>query len=151
MSKFKKEPLVMETAKELVKEKISDYTGNLNKSVKDIIGATEAYIMTDSNEERKNIIASKTKEITEKLSATFENLTLTENVDHPNHYGGDTIYEVIKVLEAWNLDFHLGNVVKYVSRAGKKDKTRELEDLEKALWYLQRRIKILKEENRNID
>lgn len=43
-------------------------------------------------------------------------------VDHPEHYGGvDNPYEVIKVIEAWELDFSLGNVVKYISRAGKKE------------------------------
>jgi hypothetical protein len=63
-----------------------------------------------------------------------------ERVNPPEHYGGDRVYEAIKVIEAWELDFCLGNVVKYVSRAGKKDPTKELEDLEKAKWYLQRRI-----------
>jgi hypothetical protein len=46
---------------------------------------------------------------------------MVESVDHPAHYGGeDNPYEAIKVVEAWGLDFHLGNVVKYISRAGKK-------------------------------
>ena len=64
-----------------------------------------------------------------------------EAVDHPDHYGGaDDPYEAIKVIEAWDLGFCLGNTVKYISRAGKKDPTKEKEDLEKALWYLQRRI-----------
>ncbi|MET7253621.1 DUF3310 domain-containing protein [Dyadobacter fermentans] len=62
-------------------------------------------------------------------------------VDHPAHYGGkDDPYEAIKVIEAWKLDFPLGNTVKYISRAGKKDATKLLEDLEKAKWYLQRKI-----------
>lgn len=65
-------------------------------------------------------------------------------VNHPQHYGGDTTYETIKVIEAWHLDFCLGNVVKYISRAGKKQHTEELEDLEKAKWYLERRIQQLK-------
>lgn len=61
-------------------------------------------------------------------------------VDHPQHYGGeDNPYEAIKVIEAWNLGFCLGNTVKYISRAGKKDDT--LQELEKALWYLKREIK----------
>lgn len=63
-----------------------------------------------------------------------------EAVDHPAHYGGDTVYEAIKVIEAWGLDFHLGNTVKYVSRAGKKDPSATLEDLRKARWYLDRAI-----------
>lgn len=68
-----------------------------------------------------------------------------ETVNHPGHYGGDTVYETIKVIEAWELDFHLGNAVKYISRAGKKDPSKELEDLRKAEWYLSRRITILEE------
>lgn len=62
------------------------------------------------------------------------------NVDHPPHYGGDTTYEAIKVIEAWELNFHLGNVIKYVSRAGKKDPLTAVEDLQKAQWYLERYI-----------
>lgn len=64
-----------------------------------------------------------------------------EMVNHPAHYGGgDNPYEAIKVIEAWGLDFCLGNTVKYISRAGKKNDNNELQDLKKALWYLQRRI-----------
>lgn len=63
-----------------------------------------------------------------------------ENVNNPKHYGGDTTYEAIKVIEAWELNFHLGNVVKYISRAGKKDLTKTKEDLLKAQWYLERYI-----------
>jgi hypothetical protein len=64
---------------------------------------------------------------------------MSETVDHPDHYGGaDNPYEAIKVVEAWELDFYLGNVIKYVSRAGKKGD--ELEDLKKARWYLDRKI-----------
>ena len=67
-----------------------------------------------------------------------------EMVNHPEHYGGqDNPYEVIKVIENWNLDFHLGNTVKYISRAGKKDTDKELQDLKKAMFYLERKIKNL--------
>lgn len=63
-----------------------------------------------------------------------------EMVDHPRHYGGkDNPYEAIKVIEAWDLGFCLGNTIKYISRAGKKGST--IQDLEKAVWYLQREIK----------
>ena len=65
------------------------------------------------------------------------------NVNHPAHYGGEeNTYEAIKVIEAWQLDFCLGNVVKYISRAGKKES--EIQDLEKAAWYLNRKIEQLK-------
>lgn len=68
-----------------------------------------------------------------------------EQVNHPDHYGGfNNTYEVIKVIDAWGLNFSLGNTVKYISRAGKKDKEKELEDLNKALWYLQHHIDKLK-------
>lgn len=64
-----------------------------------------------------------------------------ESVNHPSHYGGaDNVYEAIKVIDAWNLGFALGNTVKYISRAGKKDPTKEVEDLKKALFYLQHHI-----------
>lgn len=66
--------------------------------------------------------------------------TETEAVEHPAHYGGDTTYEAIKVIEAWGLGFALGNLVKYVARAGKKDPAAEVQDLRKAAFYLQRRI-----------
>jgi hypothetical protein len=61
-----------------------------------------------------------------------------ETVNHPEHYGGDTTYEAIKVVEAWRLDFCLGNAAKYICRAGRKGN--ELEDLQKAAWYINRRI-----------
>ena len=63
----------------------------------------------------------------------------------PEYYGGkDTSYEVFNVLEAWKLDkdFYLGNVLKYLARAGKKSFNKK-EDLQKALVYLQRRIDTL--------
>ena len=69
-----------------------------------------------------------------------------EMVNGPQHYGGaDNPYEVIKVCEAWGLDFdaYLFNVVKYVARAGKKDESKELEDLKKAAFYLNRKIQNL--------
>ena len=74
-----------------------------------------------------------------------EEIRSRESVNHPDHYGGkDNPYEAIKVIEAWDLGFNLGNLVKYVSRAGKKDSSMELQDLEKAKWYLDREISRLK-------
>ena len=64
-----------------------------------------------------------------------------EMVNNPVHYGGkDNPYEAIKVIDAWELGFSLGNTVKYISRAGKKDPNKELEDLRKAMFYLQHHI-----------
>lgn len=64
---------------------------------------------------------------------------MAEAVNHPAHYGGaDNPYEAIKVIEAWGLGFCLGNTVKYIARAGKKDAL--VQDLKKARWYLDREI-----------
>lgn len=68
---------------------------------------------------------------------------LREQVNHPDHYHRDTT-EVIDIIEAWDLNFSRGNVLKYLARAGHKDSSRELEDLEKAQWYLNREIERLK-------
>jgi hypothetical protein len=74
----------------------------------------------------------------------------SEAIDHPSHYGGDTTYEAIKVIEAWGLGFCLGNAVKYICRFGKKDDRRApIEDLKKASWYLQREIQNLENEPLN--
>lgn len=81
------------------------------------------------------------------------NYTNSEMVDHPNHYGGEqNPYEVIKVCEAWGLDkdAYLFNVLKYIARRGKKNATNELEDLEKAFFYLNRKVENLKNEIQNI-
>jgi hypothetical protein len=68
-----------------------------------------------------------------------------EMVDHPSHYGGkNNLYEAIKVIEAWDLGFNLGNSIKYISRAEKKNN--KLEDLEKASWYINREINKIKNE-----
>lgn len=67
---------------------------------------------------------------------------MSEQVNHPEHYGGgDNPYEAIKIIEALNLNFHLGNTLKYISRAGKKEPEKVLQDLRKAAWYLDREIK----------
>jgi hypothetical protein len=69
--------------------------------------------------------------------------SLPDAVNHPNHYGGDTVYEVIKVIEAWKLGFNLGNTVKYIGRPGKGN---YLEDLKKARFYLDREISNMEED-----
>lgn len=69
---------------------------------------------------------------------------MIESVNHPLHYGGkEDPYEAIKVIEAWDLNFNLGNVVKYVCRAGKKSRTDAVEDLRKAKWYIERQILLI--------
>jgi hypothetical protein len=61
-------------------------------------------------------------------------------VNHPNHYGGkDNLYEAIKVIDAWEADFYIGNVLKYLCRSEKKGN--RLEDLKKAQFYLNEKVK----------
>lgn len=69
---------------------------------------------------------------------------MSEAVTHPQYYGGDTQYEAIKVIEAWDLNFSLGSALKYICRAGKKDPKTEIQDLEKAKFYLELQIKKLR-------
>lgn len=69
---------------------------------------------------------------------------MKSEVDHPQHYRADTGHEAIDVIEAWGLGFCLGNTIKYISRAGRKDRDKEIQDLEKALWYLKRHIDRIK-------
>ena len=64
----------------------------------------------------------------------------SSSVDHPTHYLKNSGHEVIDVIEAWNLNFSLGNAVKYIARAGKKRPEKIKEDLEKAIWYINNQI-----------
>lgn len=72
------------------------------------------------------------------------------NVSHPAHYNTGGI-EVIDAIEAWGFGegFNRGNAIKYIARAGRKDPDAEIEDLEKAKWYLEREIERLKKGNQN--
>lgn len=70
---------------------------------------------------------------------------ITDNVNHPAHYNFGKI-EVIDFIEQQHLGFHLGNSVKYISRAGRKDPAKTIEDLKKAVWYLNRQIEKLERE-----
>ena len=73
-----------------------------------------------------------------------------DSVECPKHYT-DSKIEVIDYIEDKNLGFALGNAIKYISRAGKKqsadktDKEKTIQDLEKARWYINRRIKEIEE------
>lgn len=62
---------------------------------------------------------------------------MTDNVNHPAYYT-DGKYETIEFIERHGFSFHEGNAIKYISRAGKKDPGKMIEDLEKALWYIKR-------------
>jgi len=81
------------------------------------------------------------KEVGKLFSQAYEKYQ-TDLVNHPAHYKAGGI-ETINFIEAKDLNYRLGNVVKYVSRAGKKDSD-PVQDLEKAAWYLNREIEARK-------
>jgi hypothetical protein len=71
-----------------------------------------------------------------------------DKVNSPDHYKSiNNGFEVIDIIEFFDLNFHRGNVLKYLLRSGKKteagyaDAEKEIEDLEKAIWYLKREVK----------
>lgn len=70
---------------------------------------------------------------------------MSNAVNHPKHYNTGK-YEVIDVIYDWQLDFSLGNAVKYIARAGKKDQSKTIEDLKKAIWYIEHEISLLSEQ-----
>tara|TARA_B100000287_G_C20406460_1_gene691762 strand:- start:119 stop:565 length:447 start_codon:yes stop_codon:yes gene_type:complete len=121
---FTKEQIEFVKMKEKNNDWNSDYwlreQYNRNRGYKDQIPTQEDFIEYNRKKNREN-----------------------EMVEHPNHYGGEeNPYEAIKVIEEWSLGFNLGNTIKYISRAGKKNNT--IEDLEKAEWYIKREINNLK-------
>lgn len=60
----------------------------------------------------------------------------------PSHYGGnDNPFEPFKIIDYYHLDFYVGNVVKYILRAGRKANTNEVDDIKKAIHYLNERLK----------
>lgn len=73
---------------------------------------------------------------------------MNDSVNNSSHYTDGNI-EVIEYIEDKKLGFCLGNAIKYISRAGKKDPDKEIEDLKKAKWYIDRRIKELLEVEAN--
>jgi len=64
-------------------------------------------------------------------------------INNPSHYAEGRKHEPIEVIEDWQLSYRLGNTVKYISRAGRKDPSKTVEDLKKAAWYLNREIESL--------
>ncbi len=77
------------------------------------------------------------------MNSTERKFLITDdNVNHPSHYTDGKI-EVIDFIEDKKLNYHRGNAIKYISRAGKKNPDKEIEDLKKARWYIDREIKRL--------
>lgn len=97
--------------------------------------------LIDSDEFKNTFIERESVSV---IHAKSLSKTELSNAIEPSHYGGkDNVYEAIKIIQHYKLDFCLGNSVKYIIRAGKKDPEKEIEDLQKAHWYLETKIKEL--------
>lgn len=111
--------------------------GKSIKEIKDKVKCSHALIAIVLRKHKKKVKQSKI------IQAVTEVKQALDLVNHPAHYKAGGI-ETIDFIEAKDLNYRLGNVIKYVARAGKKD-TDPVQDLEKALWYLQREINVRKE------
>jgi len=95
----------------------------------------------DKKKQEQEQKPSKILDAVQEMKSTLDALDKIKDVDpvnHPPHYKTGGI-ETIDFIEAKDLNYRLGNVIKYVSRAGKKASD-PVQDLEKAAWYLQREI-----------
>ena len=88
----------------------------------------------------RDIALSKPAELFDATVSPYLEGEVAAEIDHPTHYRKDSGLEAIDAIEAWDLNFNLGNVIKYICRAGLKDNTDGIQDLEKALWYMQREL-----------
>ena len=126
-----------------INEKIKCYRKANNLTQEDLASRLNISSRTVKRYESGEIIPSMQvlKRISEALNIDYKELNMEEDkkemVDHPRHYNMGK-YEVIDVIEDWNLGFNLGNTVKYIGRAGHKDNV--LQELKKARWYLDREI-----------
>ncbi len=112
---------------------------NMNKETKKLLQGNDIY----DNKGCK--VKIKTNKPCKKKKKDCEACNV-EKVDHPAHYNTGKI-EVIDVIEDWNLNFNCGNAVKYIARH--EHKGEGVEDIEKAIWYLNRHLTYLKEERRH--
>ena len=132
-----------------INEKIKHYRKANNLTQDDLASRLNLSSRTVKRYESGEIIPSMQvlKRISEALNIDYKELDIKEDkkemIDHPKHYNMGK-YEAIEVIEDWGLGFNLGNTVKYISRAGHKDNI--LQDLKKALWYLDREIKRIEKE-----
>ena len=132
-----------------INEKIKQYRKTNNLTQEDLASRLNVSSRTIKRYESGEIIPSMQvlKRISEALNIDYKELDIKEDkkemIDHPKHYNMGK-YEAIDVIDDWGLGFNLGNTVKYISRAGHKDNI--LQDLKKALWYLDREIQRLEKE-----
>ena len=86
---------------------------------------------------RRKAVLDASKAVREAMEVVASGQGRTSHIRHgvSDHYTFGRAYDPIAAIDAWGLDFHLGNALKYVARAGRKDDTTQ--DLRKALFYLE--------------
>lgn len=133
--------------------------GRLNDRINDVNKILRMH--ADQNAQRDEVIDSLVKDLVDvknTISNSWAELTVEEAeetkendpVNHPSHYT-DGKYETIDFIEDYGMVTHIGTSIKYISRAGKKDEDKYIQDLSKADWYLQRYLKYLETEREPIN
>lgn len=120
-----------------------DYFDSIHKEAVDDM---EKSCIMRSKDMDKIIVESSPENDKKALEIFSRKYIESDPVNNPSHYKGKNGIESIDVIEAFSLDFHKGNAVKYVLRSGKKETDKELQDLEKANWYINRAINNLKKQ-----
>lgn len=118
-----------------LKKQIDDYLKLVNPTLRAPIASKEGMFLFI--EYKNTVRVSTTKE--KSIPAISYRLLMTCKPEQirPTYYGGPADpLEPVKVINAWALDFELGNAIKYIARAGKKDSATHVEDLKKAITYI---------------
>lgn len=101
------------------------------------------YICTDETGKWESIDGEFWERVKEDTEEASKEEIKEDIIGHPNHYCAGRKYEPKDVIRDWNLNFNLGNAVKYISRNGRKDGNSSLQDLKKARQYLDFEIEYL--------
>lgn len=117
---------------------------NCNESPSGTVGSLHNFAF-ETTEIDQCYLATEYKAVKD-FNNDLKEILMSDNVNSPKHYQG-VKFQVIDAIEEFDLNFNLGNCLKYIARAGKKNPDKHLEDLSKALWYLNREIDNLKSKN----
>ena len=122
-----------DAVKELMESKPNMTAPQIAKKLNIKIG----YVYTLMSKIRNSKSKIKPISVADFIHSVTQGRGTVDNVNHPPHYKVGGI-ETIDFIEAKGLDYHLGNVIKYISRSDHKDN--KLENLKKAQWYLNRAV-----------
>ena len=121
---------------------VREEDSNMNDDAKALLAGNDIYAGENVNVGDKKQKPCKTKKGCKKCGEEKRcKKPAPEKVDHPAHYNAGRI-EVIDAIEDWDLSFNDGNAIKYIARH--KYKGDSIQDIEKAIWYLQRHLDNLK-------